>query len=228
MNIIITGASRGIGLELTKRFLWEGNHKVIALSRNQTALEQIGPKEQLRYLPFDMTSDNNHPQLVSLINTFFSRKIHIVIHNAGLLIKKPFSEFSADDFDQIFAVNVKGVVLLTQRLLPFMTKPSHIVNIGSMGGYPGSVKFPGLSLYAASKGALASLSECMAEEFKPLDIFVNTLAIGAVDTDMQRQAFPGYKASVSASDMASYIHDFAINGHKVFNGKTIPVSLSTP
>lgn len=228
MNIIITGASRGIGLALTKSFLQDSNHKVIALARNVAALQKLKGGRELKYLSFDMAVDDHYPQLMSLINTLFANRVDILIHNAGLLIKKPFTEYLPEDFDQMFGVNVKGVFQMTQKLLPFMAAPSHIVNIGSMGGIQGSVKFPGLSLYAASKGALSILSECLAEELKPRQIFVNTLALGAVDTQMQRLAFPEHKASVNPDEMAAFIREFAFNGHKVFNGKTIPVSLSTP
>ena len=109
-----------------------------------------------------------------------------------------------------------------------MNTNSHIVNIGSMGGFQGSAKFKGLSLYSAAKGAVAVLTESMAEEFKERGIKVNALALGAVQTEMLASAFPGYKAPLTAGQMAEFIADFALNGHKYFNGKILPVSLSTP
>lgn len=228
MNIIVTGTSRGIGFALARLFSASSEHKVIALSRNTEPLREFTSQENFRFLSFDMGNPENIDELLTLINEFFGSEIHILINNAATLIKKPFAEYTSADFDQMFGVNVKGVFLLIQQLLPFFAAPSHIVNIGSMGGFQGSVKFSGLSLYAATKGALAILSECLAEELKAAGIAVNTLAIGAVDTQMQREAFPGYKASVNAAEMAEYIMNFALNGHKVYNGKTLPVSLSTP
>ena len=227
MNVLITGASRGIGLELTRNFL-KGKNRVIALSRNTQPLEKLNAGDKLKYFSFNLAHAEKNPELNNLVEKHFKQKVDIVINNAGSLIKKPFSQYQPEDFDQMFAVNVKGVFLLIQQLLPYFNSPSHIVNITSMGGFQGSLKFPGLSLYAASKGALATLSECLAIELKPLNISVNALAIGAVDTEMLKEAFPGYQASVSAADMAQYIKDFAINGHKVYNGKILPVSLSTP
>ena len=97
-----------------------------------------------------------------------------------------------------------------------------------MGGYQGSSKFPGLSLYSASKGALSILSECMAEELGEKGIKVNCLALGAAQTEMLEKAFPGYQAPLSANEMAEFISDFAINGHRYFNGKILPISVSTP
>ncbi len=228
MNIIITGTSRGIGFELAGLLSASTEHKVIALSRNTEPLEKFASQKNFRSLSFDVGKPDTTNELLALINDFFNGEIHILINNAATLIKKPFAAYTSSDFDRLFGVNVKGVFLLIQQLLPFFAPHSHIVNIGSMGGFQGSVKFSGLSLYAATKGALAILAECLAEELKPAGIAVNTLAIGAVDTQMQREAFPDYKASVKAAEMAEYIMNFALNGHKVYNGKTLPVSLSTP
>jgi len=97
-----------------------------------------------------------------------------------------------------------------------------------MGGFQGSVKFKGLSYYSASKAAIACLTECLATEFADSGISVNCLALGAVQTEMLNEAFPGYKAPVDSLQMAEYITDFALRGHKVFNGKILPVAMSTP
>ena len=227
MNVIITGASRGIGLELTRKFL-TGKNRIITISRNTKPLEELNAGDSLKYISFDLLQAEKNFELIALVEKHFNQKVDIVINNAGLLIKKPFSQCQPDDFDQMFSVNVKAVFFLIQQLLPYFNSPSHIVNITSMGGFQGSEKFPELSLYAASKGALSTFSECLAVELKPQNIYVNALAIGAVDTEMLKEAFPGYQASVSAADMAEYIMEFALNGHKVYNGKILPVSLSTP
>jgi 3-oxoacyl-[acyl-carrier protein] reductase len=105
---------------------------------------------------------------------------------------------------------------------------SHIVNIGSMGGFQGSSKFAGLSAYSSSKSALAGLSECLAEEFQDHNIKVNCLAFGAVQTEMLEKAFPTYNATLLPSEMADFVLNFALNGHRFFNGKVLPVSSSTP
>ncbi|MBC7865490.1 MAG: SDR family oxidoreductase, partial [Bacteroidia bacterium] len=149
---------------------------------------------------------------------------------AGYLVNKPFAEISQTDLSKIYSVNVFGPFHLVQSLLPLMGKnqKAHIVNIGSMGGVQGTSKFPGLSAYTSSKMALAGLSECLAEELKEKNISVNCLAIGAVQTEMMEEAFPGYKPPHTAAEMASFIGDFAINGHKFFNGKIVPVAVSVP
>lgn len=229
MHILITGASRGIGQKITETFLKQGSHQIIALSRQVAPLESWAQKyPNFRALSYDLSAHIPGKELTTLVQEAFASRIDILVHNAGLLIKKPIEQFSCHDFDQLFHTNVRGGFLLIRELLPYFASPSHIVQIGSMGGYQGSVKFPGMSLYAASKGALAIMGECLAQELQPRGIAVNTLAIGAVDTQMFQQAFPGTQAPTNPQTMAAYICDFALNGHKVYNGKTLPVSLSTP
>ncbi len=224
MNIVITGAGKGIGLELSKLFV-ENNHTIIAISRNINTLKNID-NPFLRPISFDLTSVDYSDLLEFMSKELGS--VDILINNAGLLVNKNFSNLTDTDFDSIFNTNVKAVFKLTQTLLPSFNKNAHIVNISSMGGVQGSSKFPGLSLYSASKGAVSILTECLAEELKEEHISVNALALGAVQTEMLENAFPGFKAPVSANEMAQYIYEFALTGHKYYNGKVLPVSSSTP
>ena len=113
-------------------------------------------------------------------------------------------------------------------LLPQISTKGHVINISSMGGIDGSVKFPGLSAYSSSKGAVNILTELLAEEYKETGPVFNSLALGAVQTEMLEEAFPGLKAPISAEKMASYVLDFAITGQKYYNGKILPISSSTP
>lgn len=234
MNIVVSGASRGIGRALVKKFLHHGNHKVFAFARQCDLLESLnhelieeGKNGNFYYQSFDLKSGNIKDELFPAIQNDMG-SIDILINNAGQLINKPFENLTDDDFDQTFDINVKGVFKLTRDLIPLYKKNTHIINISSMGGFQGSAKFPGLSLYSASKGAVAILTECLAEEFKERGVSVNSLAIGAVQTEMLEEAFPGYKAPLSSEEMADFIVDFAINGHKYYNGKILPVSSSTP
>ena len=154
----------------------------------------------------------------------------ILINNAALLINRPFSEMTINDFQEIYTLNVFSIVALIQLLLPYMGKKnlSHIVNISSMGGVQGSSKFLGLSAYSSSKSALNCLSECLAIEFSSLNIRINSLALGTVQTAMLTKAFPNYKALLTAEEMAQFIAQFSLTGQHYFNGKIIPVSVSTP
>lgn len=144
------------------------------------------------------------------------------------MVNKPFEKLTSDDFQRSFEVNLFGVVAMTQALLPFMNKEGHVVNISSMGGVQGSTKFPGLAAYSSSKGALITLTEVLAEEYKETGPSFNVLALGAVQTEMLQEAFPGYKAPVTAKQMARYIMEFALNGEQFYNGKLMQVSSSTP
>ncbi len=234
MNILITGASRGIGYALASAFIDDPNNKVFAISRDTEKLKKLAEetnsnnnKGDLYYLGFDLLSDNYTESLVPSIKNKLG-SIDILVNNAGALINNTFDQLSDEDFDTIFNMNVKSPFRLVRDLLPIFNKPAHIVNISSMGGVQGSVKFPGLSLYSASKGALAVLTECLAEELKDREIKVNALAIGAVQTEMLSEAFPGYEAPVQPDEMADFIKIFALTGHQYFNGKILPVSLSTP
>ncbi|MFT7119696.1 MAG: 3-oxoacyl-[acyl-carrier protein] reductase, partial [Flavobacteriales bacterium] len=155
-------------------------------------------------------------------------RIDILIHNAGMLVNKAFEQLTPADFQQCYAVNVFGVAALTQALMPAMNKQTHVVAISSMGGIQGSAKFPGLAAYSSAKAAVITLFELLAEEYKENGPSFNTLALGAVQTEMLEEAFPGYKAPLTATEMASYIMDFALTGNKFYNGKTLQVSASTP
>ncbi len=224
-NIIITGTSRGIGYELAKQFADEG-HNVLALSRNEKPIKAL-KNANISTFPFDISVDEDSQK----VNAFIAenwKKVDILINNAGALVNKPFEKTSIEEFKKVYNVNVFGVAQLIKCVLPFMTTGSHVVNVSSMGGIQGSAKFAGLSAYSSSKGAIITLNELLAEEYKDKGIAFNTLALGAVQTEMLEEAFPGYTAPVSASQMAAYITDFSLLGNQFYNGKVLPVSASTP
>lgn len=224
-NVIITGCSRGIGYELAQLFAAEG-HEVLALSRNDKPIRALNHKK-IHCFPFDIAEESSLQRAGTFISDHW-RQVDILIHNAGLLINKPFMETSTADFERIYRVNVFGVAALTRTVLPHMSEKGHVLTISSMGGVQGSAKFPGLSAYSSSKGAVITLTELLAEEFKETGPSFNVLALGAVQTEMLEEAFPGYRAPVSAEGMARYIMDFALKGHAFYNGKLLQVSNSTP
>jgi len=235
MNILIAGASRGIGYELVLELSKSPDHRIIAISRNNESLLQLQEKcieisghDNVIAFPFDLTDFSAlKNDFISDIKKYIS-SIDILINNAGQLVGKSFSGFKESDFDQCFNTNIKAPFFLIKNCLSLLSSKAHIVNIGSMGGVQGSVKFPGLSAYSASKGALAILTECLAEEYKEKDWSFNCLALGAAQTEMLKEAFPGYKAPLSANEMALFIADFALNGNRYFKGKVLPVALTTP
>ena len=220
-NVVITGTSKGIGCELALKFS-ENDYNVISLSRNNN--EKLN-KKNITFFHLDISSKESIIDTVSKISKEF-QVIDIIINNAGNLINKPFLKTSFEDFEDIYKVNVFGVAELFRNLFPFLSKKCHVVNISSIGGVPGTSKFPGLSAYSSSKGALNILTEMLAEEFNDTEMRFNTLALGSVQTEMLGKAFPGYKANTTPNDMADYIFKFSTSNGKFFNGKTLPVSSS--
>ncbi len=224
-NIVITGTSRGIGFELAQQFAAAG-HQVIALSRNSSPLEKIN-HDNILAISTDLMNENSLEKAASTILEKFG-SVDILINNAGMLVNKPFEELTSEDFLKVYQVNVFAVAQLTQKLIPNMKRGSHVVTISSMGGIQGSMKFPGLAAYSSAKGAVITLSELLAEEYKEKEVAFNVLALGAVQTEMLEEAFPGYQAPITAKEMADYIFNFALTGNKTYNGKVLQVSSSTP
>lgn len=224
-NVIITGTSRGIGFELVQLFAKMG-HNVLALSRNDKPVNDL-KLSNVTAFPFDLNNPDDYLKLQEFIKTHW-QQVDVLINNAGALLNKPFSETTMDDFQYVYKTNVFGVAELTRIVVPFMKKESHVVTISSMGGVQGSMKFSGLAAYSSSKGAVITLTELLAEEYKESGPSFNVLALGAVQTEMFQEAFPGYQAPITALEMAHYIFDFSLNGHKYYNGKLLQVSNSTP
>lgn len=223
-NVIITGTSRGIGFELALQFANAG-HQVLAISRKTP--QKLIEHQNITCLSVDIGNESKINEVEKFLSSSWN-KVDIIIHNAGSLINKPFSQLSQTDFETVYKVNVFGVANLTRIALPFLQNGSHVVTISSMGGIQGSMKFAGLAAYSSSKGAVITLSELLAEEYKEQGIAFNVLALGAVNTEMLQEAFPGYQAPISPKEMADYVFNFALSGNKYHNGKIIQVSSSTP
>lgn len=233
MNIVITGASSGIGFETALEFALDSKNKVVCIARSADKLRKlleiakgINPDCTIFPVEFDLVNDDYNaliPFLTERLGT-----IDILINNAGRLINKPFIETTTADLAEMLESNVISHFKMIQHVLPLLKSGSHIVNVGSMGGFQGSVKFAGLSAYSASKAALHALSECLAYELNETGIKVNCLALGSAQTEMLEAAFPGYESPVLAFEMGKYIADFAKTGHKFFNGKILPVAVTTP
>jgi short-subunit dehydrogenase len=236
MNCIITGASRGIGAALARELARKNVSRILIASRNESSLNSLKnslneqyPDTDVLVLPVDLSSDKDTGRLVVFAAEHMDR-LDLLINNAGAMVKKPFDQSLSVDIESVFRVNYFAPSLLISRLMPLLLRSerAHVVNIGSMGGMQGTKKFPGLAHYSASKAALAVLTECLAEEYKSTSIHFNCLALGAAQTEMLSEAFPGYRAPVSAKEMADFIADFALQGARLFNGKILPVALSTP
>ncbi len=220
-TLLITGAGKGIGLS-TALLAAKAGHKVIAISRNISALNQV---EGITPYAVDLSNEN---EITAFVNALEVEVIDVLINNAGALTNTSFEGSDFKLFEKIYKVNVFGLAELTRQLLPKISKAGHVVNISSMGGIQGSAKFPGLSIYSSSKGAVITLTELWAEEYKETGPRFNALALGAVQTQMLADAFPGFQAPVTADEFAHYLLDFSLQGHRYYNGKVLQVSSSTP
>lgn len=226
-TVLIIGASRGIGRELVLNFAQDPSVRVIALSRNVKAMKASFIAPNVDMFGFDLTSPKRKEELAEILTPY--PQIDFVINNAGRLVNKPFLELTSEDIRGCYEVNAMSVMECTQVVVPKMlVAGGHIVNISTMGGFQGTVKFPGLSAYSTSKAALVSFTELFAEEFKESKIAMNCLCLGAAQTEMLKEAFPGYEAPLTAQQMARFICDFTRNSHHFMRGKVLPVSLSTP
>jgi NAD(P)-dependent dehydrogenase (short-subunit alcohol dehydrogenase family) len=226
MNVLITGTSRGIGFELTRNYLKNG-HSVIAISRNVSPLEkEFGSNSSCHPIAFDLLSGDFEALAVQVGSMFSS--IDVVINNAGQLINKPFGELAPQDLQSSYATNAFAPIYIVQKLSNLFSQDAHIINISSIGGFQGSIKFAGLLAYSSAKAALVCITECMQEEFKESNWSFNCLCLGAVQTEMLEEAFPGYEAPTSAKEMADYIFNFSVNNNGVVKGKVLPLSSTNP
>lgn len=224
-NIVITGTSRGIGFELVQIFAKQG-HQILALSRNEKPVANL-QLPNVTSLSCNIGQADDIKKAVNYVKQNWEA-VDVLINNAGLFLKQDFASTQMQAVQKVYDVNVFGVFNLTHQLLPYLHSQSHVVNISSMGGVQGSVKFPGLVAYSSSKAAVITLTELLAEEYKEDGPSFNVLALGAVQTEMLAEAFPGFEAPVSAEEMAGYIANFALQGHQFYNGKLLQVANSTP
>ncbi|PST82185.1 short-chain dehydrogenase [Pedobacter yulinensis] len=233
MNIVITGASSGIGFETVLELALTPANKIVAIARSADKLRRLleiarGLSPECTVLPveFDIVHDD-YAALLPFLEEHLGH-IDVLINNAGSLVNKPFAETGEEDLGLMLESNLISHFRMIKNTFPLLRSGSHVLNIGSMGGYQGSVKFPGLSAYSASKAALHALTECLAYEHAEAGIRFNCLALGSAQTEMLEQAFPGYQSPVMAFEMGKYVADFARTGHKFFNGKVLPVAVTTP
>ncbi len=231
MKVVVNGGTRGIGKEIVFLLASEKRNRIFVTGRNRIVLKQLSSgavNNNISTYPVDMMHiEDSEKSILDAVKGSLDN-VDILINNAGTMVSSDFMDFDKREARRILETNFFGPASLIRILKPLMPKGSHIVNISSMGGFQGSSKYRGLSYYSASKAALSCLSECLAAEFRDAGIAVNCLALGSVQTEMFEEAFPGYKAPVSAVEMAKFIVDFAVSGNKYFNGKVLPVAISNP
>ncbi|GAA0559246.1 short-subunit dehydrogenase [Chitinophaga japonensis] len=172
----ITGASKGMGLSLTRQLLAKGQH-VAATSRSIAAFKAFEGNGG-RFLPLevDLESEQSITASIKKVYEKFGR-LDVVVNNAGYGLGGALEELTPGEIDRNFQVNFFAVVRVVQQALPYMRRQrsGHIINISSIAGFaPGS----GWSMYCAAKFAVSGLSEALAHDLKPLGIHVTNVMPG--------------------------------------------------
>ncbi|MFN5371847.1 MAG: SDR family oxidoreductase [Bacteroidia bacterium] len=222
-EVIVTGASGGIGKSLCRTFLDDG-HRVFAISRNQQDYEH----KNLKWFQGELHDAPGIEQ--AILSWSRQSELRILIHNAGFMVRSPFEDTSPENLQTLLNVNLIWPWMLTSKLIHWLNKPGvgHIIYIGSMAGYQGSVKFKGLVGYGASKSAGNSWIEGMASEFAESNMYFNALDLGAVNTKMLKEAIPDYTGGINTATIAGFIKQFALEGFRVMNGVIVPVRIGNP
>jgi short-subunit dehydrogenase len=225
--IIVAGAGKGIGFACVKEILEKYPLlSILAISRNTSKLTTLSNDNLFTYeCDLSSLSITNKQEIYKLLNNF---NLKGIVFTAGILEVKPIDEITLEIFNSIYRNNVWSLINLIQIVKPNLNSSTHIVTIGSMGGHTGTLKFSGMSTYSSSKAALSSLTECIAEELKPLGISANCLNIGAVETEMMKTAFPEFQTQIKPENIAKFIIHFTVSCKELFNGKVIPVSSTIP
>ncbi len=180
---IVTGGGSGMGAAIAETYAREGAHVAVVDVDGKAAkavAEKIG--HAAIALPCDVTKRAEIDAAVVETATKFGG-LNVLVNNAGVAhLNKPVMDISEKEFDRVFAVNVKGVFMFTQAVLPLMRgKGGVIINIGSTAGLRPR---PGLSAYNATKGAVHNLTKTMAVELAPDKIRVCAIAPVATDTPL--------------------------------------------
>jgi 3-oxoacyl-[acyl-carrier protein] reductase len=224
IEIVITGASRGIGLELMKLCASQ-HHKVLGVARTEPF-----EKGDWEFVKGDISATDAIVEAIKKKHVSSHARVRILVHNAGQVVNQKFEKISDAQLEQLWEVNFRAPFKLTRNLISWLSDAdsAHVVYIGSMGGFQGSVRYAGLSAYSAVKSAGASLMESLAAEYAETGIRFNALALGAVQTDMLQESIPDFSGGHKPAVMAHYIYTFIIDGYKVMNGVVIPVRQGNP
>nr|WP_282087377.1 oxidoreductase [Aquimarina algiphila] len=179
----ITGASKGLGLNLVEKLLKSG-HKVAATSRNKKQLTEKVSEKSNNFLPLsmDLTDENDVKSTIDKALSYFGG-IDVVVNNAGYGLGGAIEELQHEEVHQNFDVNVYGSLHVIRNVLPSMRErgSGHIMNIASIGGFVAT--FPGYGIYCATKFAVQGFSEALEAEVKPLDVNVTCVSPGYFRTE---------------------------------------------
>ena len=222
---VVTGASSGVGARCAELLAQRGA-RVAVFARSAEKLDALVARHERRMVQVagDVADERAIERLFSETEARFG-PCEILINNAGMIDPRLAVETSAEQWDRMFAVNVRGVFLCSRRALPSMIARGRgaIVNVASISGVVGPQKFPGSVSYCASKGAVISLTEALAVEVKAHGIRVNSVSPGSVDTKMWAAASGGAPADMSPDEVAETILFLASDASRPINGQNVHV-----
>ncbi len=202
-TIVISGASGGIGIAISKAFYNEGYNVVLLYNKNKKSLEDEFSLSDKRVLMLkgDLSKESDVLKIKEEVYSTFN-SVDVIVNNAGISLVKFFDETTCEEWDNVFDVNVKSAFMLTKAFLPDMInkKSGNIINISSMWGISGASMEV---CYSASKAALIGMSKALAKEIGPSGINVNVVAPGVIDTRMNNH--------LSTEDMEALIEETPIN-----------------
>ena len=220
---VVTGASSGIG-QRTAELLANRGARVVIAARSESKLREIAASRGMHVVAGDVSDGSFIERLFSETESRYG-PCDVLINNAGMIDPKPLVDTTPEQWERMFAVNVRSIYLACRRVLPSMISrhSGTIVNVASISGVIGPEKFPGWVSYCASKGAVISLTEALAVEIKDHGVRVNSVSPGSVDTKMWAEASGGAPAEMTADEVAEAILFLASERSRPMNGQDLHV-----
>jgi 3-oxoacyl-[acyl-carrier protein] reductase len=240
---LVTGASRGIGRATAWALAEAGAHVLVHYGRSAQQAESLvadihskgGHADLIRA---DLGTPDGATLLAKEVRSIVGERLDVLVSNAGISKAATIKDHTLEDFDNLFATNVRGPFFLVQQLLPILGEGSNIIVVSSIGaravvGKPG-LDNPSLLAYASTKGALETLVKNWAAILGPRDIRVNAVAPGVIDTDMSNFAkteagreltlgMQALKRIGKPEDVADVVVFLASDAARWITGTSIPV-----
>lgn len=235
-TVLVTGASRGIGREITKKFAQNGYNVVINYNKSEKDAKTLAQElQQYNVVTMLAKADvSNEKDVQKMVNNAIKMfgNIDVLVNNAGISLSKLLQDCSSKEIGQVLNTNTLGSIYTTKAVVPNMVsnKSGKIINISSIWGEVGASME---AVYSASKGAVISFTKAMAKELAPSGINVNCICPGVIDTDMMKEYNEQDKQALidatplnrigSASDIANMTYFLASEEASFVTGQIISI-----